>query len=128
MSNFTLALPISEINMVTHSFIPVHFYDSPYSYLSILPSMSPLLSCTLRRPVCVPRLESMWNEELKRGGKDGVSLSRVLWRFCQTRMLVAVFALLLTMVAGFVGPVSSPSLAPLFLLLLLSRDPADWDA
>ena len=25
MSNFTLALPISEINMVTHSFIPVHF-------------------------------------------------------------------------------------------------------
>ena len=64
--------------------------------------------------VSVPRLESMWNEELKRGGKDGPSLTRVLWRFCQTRMLVAIFALLLTMVAGFVGPVSTP----LSLLLL----------
>uniref|UniRef100_A0A8C5H0C1 ATP-binding cassette sub-family C member 5 n=1 Tax=Gouania willdenowi TaxID=441366 RepID=A0A8C5H0C1_GOUWI len=38
------------------------------------------------------------------GVKKGASLIRVFWRFCQTRMLVAIFSLLLTMVAGFVGP------------------------
>ncbi len=54
------------------------------------------------------RLEWLWHEELKRRGKDGASLSRVFWRFCQTRMLVAIFSLLITMVAGFVGPVSCP--------------------
>uniref|UniRef100_A0A8C5CS71 Multidrug resistance-associated protein 5 n=1 Tax=Gadus morhua TaxID=8049 RepID=A0A8C5CS71_GADMO len=62
------------------------------------------LSCHEAAETNCQRLESMWNEELKRGGKDGPSLTRVLWRFCQTRMLVAIFALLLTMVAGFVGP------------------------
>uniref|UniRef100_A0A667X8H9 Si:ch211-221f10.2 n=1 Tax=Myripristis murdjan TaxID=586833 RepID=A0A667X8H9_9TELE len=36
--------------------------------------------------------------------REGASLTRVFWRFCQTRMLVAIFAILLTMVAGFVGP------------------------
>uniref|UniRef100_A0A8C6K997 ATP-binding cassette sub-family C member 5 n=1 Tax=Nothobranchius furzeri TaxID=105023 RepID=A0A8C6K997_NOTFU len=41
---------------------------------------------------------------LKRRGREGASLTRVFWRFCQTRMLVAIFSLLLTMVAGFVGP------------------------
>uniref|UniRef100_A0AAX7T304 ATP-binding cassette sub-family C member 5 n=1 Tax=Astatotilapia calliptera TaxID=8154 RepID=A0AAX7T304_ASTCA len=41
--------------------------------------------------------------ELKRSGREGASLTRVFWRFCQTRTLVAVFSLLLTMVAGFVG-------------------------
>uniref|UniRef100_A0A672MLQ8 ATP-binding cassette sub-family C member 5 n=1 Tax=Sinocyclocheilus grahami TaxID=75366 RepID=A0A672MLQ8_SINGR len=50
------------------------------------------------------RLEWLWHEELKRRGKDAASLSRVFWRFCQTRMLVAIFSLLITMVAGFVGP------------------------
>jgi len=54
----------------------------------------------------------MWRDELKRAGKDGASLSRVFWRFCQTRMMVAVFALLLTMVACFVGPVSTPDPEP----------------
>ncbi|KAJ3587403.1 hypothetical protein NHX12_011001 [Muraenolepis orangiensis] len=49
-------------------------------------------------------LESMWHKELERGGKDGASLARVFWRFCQTRMLVAVFTLLISLVAGFVGP------------------------
>ena len=53
------------------------------------------------------RLESLWHDELKRKGKDGASLTRAFWRFCQTRMLVAIFSLLLTMVAGFVGPVST---------------------
>uniref|UniRef100_A0A669BP40 Si:ch211-221f10.2 n=1 Tax=Oreochromis niloticus TaxID=8128 RepID=A0A669BP40_ORENI len=49
-------------------------------------------------------LEYLWHEELKRSGREGASLTRVFWRFCQTRTLVAVFSLLLTMVAGFVGP------------------------
>lgn len=53
------------------------------------------------------RLESLWHDELKKRGREGASLTRVFMRFCQTRMLVAIFALLLTMVAGFVGPVST---------------------
>uniref|UniRef100_A0A8C9Z9C5 ATP-binding cassette sub-family C member 5 n=1 Tax=Sander lucioperca TaxID=283035 RepID=A0A8C9Z9C5_SANLU len=49
-------------------------------------------------------LEALWHDELKRRGREGASLTRVFWRFCQTRMLVAIFSLLLTMVAGFLGP------------------------
>ncbi|XP_052005239.1 ATP-binding cassette sub-family C member 5-like [Xyrauchen texanus] len=62
------------------------------------------LSCHEASENNCQRLEWLWHEELKRRGKDGASLSRVFWRFCQTRMLVAIFSLLITMVAGFVGP------------------------
>ncbi|KAM6924039.1 ATP-binding cassette sub-family C member 5 [Xenentodon cancila] len=62
------------------------------------------LSCHEASAVNCQRLESLWHDELKRRGRDGASLTKVFWRFCRTRMLVAVFSLLLTMVAGFVGP------------------------
>uniref|UniRef100_A0AAY4DK72 ATP-binding cassette sub-family C member 5 n=1 Tax=Denticeps clupeoides TaxID=299321 RepID=A0AAY4DK72_9TELE len=62
------------------------------------------LSCHEASDVNSQRLETLWLEELKHRGKDGASLARVFWRFCQTRMLVAIFSLLITMVAGFVGP------------------------
>ncbi|XP_054648189.1 ATP-binding cassette sub-family C member 5 isoform X1 [Dunckerocampus dactyliophorus] len=62
------------------------------------------LSCHEASEVNFQRLELLWHDELKRRGREGVSLTRVFWRFCQTRILVAIFALLLTMVAGFVGP------------------------
>ncbi|XP_077589032.1 ATP-binding cassette sub-family C member 5 [Stigmatopora nigra] len=62
------------------------------------------LSCHEASEVNCQRLESLWHDELKRCGREGASLTRVFMRFCQTRMLVAIFALLLTMVAGFVGP------------------------
>uniref|UniRef100_A0A671K8I4 ATP-binding cassette sub-family C member 5 n=1 Tax=Sinocyclocheilus anshuiensis TaxID=1608454 RepID=A0A671K8I4_9TELE len=62
------------------------------------------LSCHEASETNCQRLEWLWHEELKRRGKDAASLSRVFWRFCQTRMLVAIFSLLITMVAGFVGP------------------------
>nr|XP_020450128.1 multidrug resistance-associated protein 5-like isoform X2 [Monopterus albus] len=62
------------------------------------------LSCHEVSEINCQRLESLWHDELKRRGRDGASLRRVFWRFCQTRMLVAIFSLLLTMVAGFVGP------------------------
>lgn len=68
------------------------------------------------------RLESLWHDELKRRGREGASLTRVFWRFCQTRMLVAIFSLLLTMVAGFVGPVSA---VQIYLPLLYSAESAD---
>ncbi|XP_005913169.1 multidrug resistance-associated protein 5 [Haplochromis burtoni] len=61
------------------------------------------LSCHEASAVNCQRLEYLWHEELKRSGREGASLTRVFWRFCQTRMLVAIFSLLLTMVAGFVG-------------------------
>ncbi|XP_056139628.1 ATP-binding cassette sub-family C member 5 [Lampris incognitus] len=62
------------------------------------------LSCHEASEINCQRLESLWHDELKKRGREGASLTRVLWRFCQTRMLVAIFCLLLTMVAGFVGP------------------------
>ncbi|XP_010895088.2 multidrug resistance-associated protein 5 isoform X2 [Esox lucius] len=62
------------------------------------------LSCHEASEFNSQRLESLWHEELKQKGKDGASLSLVFWRFCQTRMLVAIFSLLITMVTGFVGP------------------------
>ncbi|XP_030649011.1 multidrug resistance-associated protein 5 [Chanos chanos] len=62
------------------------------------------LSCHEASETNSQRLESLWLDEVKRKGRDGASLSRVFWRFCQTRMLVAIFSLLITMVAGFVGP------------------------
>ncbi|XP_034739631.1 multidrug resistance-associated protein 5 isoform X2 [Etheostoma cragini] len=62
------------------------------------------LSCHEASEINCQRLEALWHDELKRRGREGASLTRVFWRFCQTRMLVATFSLLLTMVAGFVGP------------------------
>lgn len=62
------------------------------------------LSCHEASAVNCQRLEYLWHDELKRHGREGASLTRAMWRFCQTRMLVAIFSLLLTMVAGFVGP------------------------
>uniref|UniRef100_A0AAR2JHA6 Uncharacterized protein n=1 Tax=Pygocentrus nattereri TaxID=42514 RepID=A0AAR2JHA6_PYGNA len=62
------------------------------------------LSCHEASETNCYRLEALWHEELKSKGKDGASLCRVFWRFCQTRMLVAIFCLLITMVTGFIGP------------------------
>uniref|UniRef100_A0A3B4B7U0 ATP-binding cassette sub-family C member 5 n=1 Tax=Periophthalmus magnuspinnatus TaxID=409849 RepID=A0A3B4B7U0_9GOBI len=62
------------------------------------------LSCHEASEINSQRLESLWHDELKRKGREGASLTRVFWRFCRTRMLVAIFSLLLTMVAGFAGP------------------------
>lgn len=64
------------------------------------------------------RLETLWHEELKAQGKEKASLARVCWRFCQTRLLVAIFSLLITMVAGFVGPVSAGLTPPALFLTL----------
>lgn len=73
------------------------------------------------------RLDFLWRDELKRRGRDGASLTRVFWRFCQTRMLVAIFSLLLTMVAGFVGPVSAVQiLLPLYVLQIPIMDLWAW--
>lgn len=62
------------------------------------------VSCHEASAVNSQRLQSLWRTELKTRGREGASLTRVFWRFCRTRMLVAIFSLLLTMVAGFVGP------------------------
>ncbi|MBN3313048.1 MRP5 protein, partial [Atractosteus spatula] len=62
------------------------------------------LSCHEASDTNCQRLERLWHEELKRRGREGASLTSVLWRFCKTRTLVAIFALLVTMVTGFTGP------------------------
>uniref|UniRef100_A0A673BMF8 ATP-binding cassette sub-family C member 5 n=1 Tax=Sphaeramia orbicularis TaxID=375764 RepID=A0A673BMF8_9TELE len=55
------------------------------------------LSCHEASEINCQRLESLWHDELKRRGREGASLTRVFWRFCQTRTLVAMFSLLVTM-------------------------------
>ncbi|XP_068596454.1 ATP-binding cassette sub-family C member 5 [Brachionichthys hirsutus] len=62
------------------------------------------LSCHEASGINCQRLETLWHDELKRRGREAASLTRVFWRFCQTRMLAAAVSLLLTMVASFVGP------------------------
>ncbi|GAA6079367.1 ATP-binding cassette sub-family C member 5 isoform X1, partial [Tachysurus ichikawai] len=56
--------------------------------------------------VCVSwfRLQALWHAELKKKGRDGASLSRVFWRFCRTRFLVALLFLLIYTVTTFIGP------------------------
>ncbi|XP_067851301.1 multidrug resistance-associated protein 5 isoform X2 [Heptranchias perlo] len=50
------------------------------------------------------RLERLWQTELKESGRENASLNRVIWRFCQTRLVISVICLMVTMVAGFCGP------------------------
>ncbi|XP_063314810.1 MIT domain-containing protein 1 isoform X2 [Pelobates fuscus] len=50
------------------------------------------------------RLQSLWEDEVRKRGKKKASLSLVMWRFCQTRSLLALFSLIITMVANFIGP------------------------
>ncbi|KAM8977449.1 ATP-binding cassette sub-family C member 5-like [Pelodytes ibericus] len=50
------------------------------------------------------RLQRLWEEELRKRGKRKASLSLVMWKFCQTRSLLALLSLIITMVANFVGP------------------------
>lgn len=50
------------------------------------------------------RLERLWQSELKECGQENASLNRVIWRFCQTRLVISVICLMVTMVAGFCGP------------------------
>ncbi|XP_067897765.1 ATP-binding cassette sub-family C member 5-like [Heterodontus francisci] len=50
------------------------------------------------------RLERLWQTELKECGRDNASLNTVIWRFCQTRLVISMICLMVTMVAGFCGP------------------------
>lgn len=52
------------------------------------------------------RIEFMWNEELLRKGFENASLRRVAWRFVRTRVLVGILVYFLSLVCGFIGPVS----------------------
>lgn len=48
----------------------------------------------------------MWNEELLRKGFENASLRRVAWRFVRTRVLVGISIYFLSLICGFLGPVS----------------------
>ncbi|XP_042864040.1 multidrug resistance-associated protein 5-like isoform X6 [Penaeus japonicus] len=64
------------------------------------------------------RFEAMWNEEVKRKGKDGASLQRVVWRFLRTRLIMALTFFMITLIMGFVGP----TIFMRFLITWLSTD------
>ncbi|KAM4699734.1 ATP-binding cassette sub-family C member 5-like [Discoglossus pictus] len=54
--------------------------------------------------VSCDRFQQLWEEELRKRGKQKASLSLVMWRFCRTRSLLALFSVIITMVANFIGP------------------------
>ncbi|XP_053497408.1 ATP-binding cassette sub-family C member 5 [Ictalurus furcatus] len=62
------------------------------------------LSCHEASETNCHRLQALWQAELKRKGRDGASLCRVFWRFCRTRLLVALLFLLISTVTDFIGP------------------------
>ncbi|MBN3298523.1 MRP5 protein, partial [Amia calva] len=49
------------------------------------------------------RLSGLWQAELKNRGEEA-SLHSVVWRFCRTRLLLSIFCLMITQLAGFCGP------------------------
>ncbi|XP_073445373.1 ATP-binding cassette sub-family C member 5 [Dendrobates tinctorius] len=50
------------------------------------------------------RLEKLWFEEVKERGGDEASLRSISWRFCRTRLIISILCLMLTQLAGFIGP------------------------
>ncbi|CAJ0947726.1 unnamed protein product [Ranitomeya imitator] len=50
------------------------------------------------------RLEKLWFEEVKERGGDEASLRSISWRFCRTRLIISIMCLMLTQLAGFIGP------------------------
>ncbi|XP_071550882.1 ATP-binding cassette sub-family C member 5-like isoform X3 [Panulirus ornatus] len=50
------------------------------------------------------RLEVLWNEELRRSGKNNASLQRVVWQFLRTRLLLSLFVFFVSLILGFIGP------------------------
>ncbi|CAI9591792.1 unnamed protein product, partial [Staurois parvus] len=53
------------------------------------------------------RLEKLWLEELKEQSAEEASLRTVVWKFCRTRLIISIMCLMLTQLAGFIGPVST---------------------
>ncbi|XP_031758787.1 multidrug resistance-associated protein 5 isoform X5 [Xenopus tropicalis] len=50
------------------------------------------------------RLEKLWLEEVTEKGADESSLRSVVWHFCRTRLIISIMCLMLTQLAGFIGP------------------------
>ncbi|XP_029471856.1 multidrug resistance-associated protein 5 isoform X1 [Rhinatrema bivittatum] len=50
------------------------------------------------------RLEKLWQDELKACGVEEASLCKVVWMFCRTRLIISIVCLMLTQLAGFIGP------------------------
>ncbi|KAJ8280519.1 hypothetical protein GJAV_G00055820 [Gymnothorax javanicus] len=49
------------------------------------------------------RLAGLWEEEREAQG-DQASIRRVVWAFCRTRILLSIVCLMVTQLAGFIGP------------------------
>lgn len=80
------------------------------SLLLVLLCISATLTYSLQKYLLLDisccRLERIWLDELKRRGPEKASFSRAVFTFMRTRMIAAVFCLLLTVTAQFLVPVS----------------------
>jgi len=51
------------------------------------------------------RFERLWHEHVEKNSEKS-SLSRVMWRFCRTRCIVAMLFMVFAVIFQFLGPVS----------------------
>ncbi|KAK3908119.1 Multidrug resistance-associated protein 5 [Frankliniella fusca] len=65
-----------------------------------IPRGSPFDSCDYN----VQRLEMLWQEEIRNFGPSGASLSRAVWRFVKTRIIVDWLIFTISSVLGFLTP------------------------
>ena len=54
--------------------------------------------------ITIFRLEHLWRDEVKRKGEHS-SLTRVIWKFIKTRVILDMFLYLTSLAFGFIGPV-----------------------
>ncbi|PNJ62439.1 ABCC12 isoform 12 [Pongo abelii] len=68
------------------------------------------------------RFRVLWDEEVERVGPEKASLSRVVWKFQRTRVLMDIMANILCIIMAAIGPVSGAAPPPHLLAPQLSKE------
>ncbi|XP_046465704.1 ATP-binding cassette sub-family C member 5-like isoform X6 [Neodiprion pinetum] len=86
-------------SIISYSWVSKLMYKAYSKGISIneLPDVSPYDTCTHN----TERLELLWNQELTKMGPEKVSLGRVAWRFCRTRILFFSIVYTGSLICGF---------------------------
>ncbi|XP_046413794.1 ATP-binding cassette sub-family C member 5-like isoform X2 [Neodiprion fabricii] len=86
-------------SIISYSWVSKLMYKAYSKGISIneLPDVSPYDTCTHN----TERLELLWNQELTKMGPEKVSLGRVAWQFCRTRILFFSIVYTGSLICGF---------------------------